>query len=223
MGNIYQHKFTWLKVAAAAYLAEMLLFGLLIGFDVFREAGSYIYILFLVGAGLLAGFALNLVCRYRRTVATYIAGHVLSCLAFVGYIAYYQRQNTPEPLNSHHHWKETIDASGDSISALIGSGNANASEKVLFDMEQRYPLGAYEWGLMATEPAKGDTSGRSGTICYIVYRLPEEDNRKYLNKYFVLGDSIAILYNKKDTASLEYRQFERHRSNYDTLFTELPH
>lgn len=205
-----QHTFTWLKVLAVAFIAELLFFFLYLHGDITYWLNQFVYILVFALAliGLFAGLLLNFIIKFRRPVLTYIIGHLLLVVCMV-----LSESGSPESFTSEV--KDHIEtAAVDTVVTGITSDSKQIIEQVIYKMEELYPYGAYQIVSINDRYVNGDSTGNSGTICDIVFSLKEENDKRYLSRYLLKGDSLRPMYTKKDTSSLEYKEY---RNNIKAL------
>lgn len=215
MGNLYKHRYTWLIVFLVTYIIEVLTAYVLLSFvagdaNIIANWGLYMMPLFVALAGLLAGLLINICTRFHRAVLCYIIGQVLSLICFYGYFKW-TPTNAPVEIPQEQNADPVEPSSG-----VFNRSTRTSLETVFFRMEQDYPLGAYVLDHFDTEYISNDTSGNSGIICTIMFTVPEE-NARYVSRYYALGDSLSAIYEKKDTATIEYQKFRKEMLKKDML------
>lgn len=220
VNNKPQHTFTWLKVFACFFIAGVLCLTIFInlGSDfpvenaptTFRLFNSFVFTV--VGitclAGLILGFLLNLLTKFRRPVVVYVAGQVLAiifCIVFV----YMQFKDSPfvhlsSPDTTLSQQAMTVDPTD--TTTIFKGDEKHAIEEVLYLMEQQYPFGAYVLEDIITKP------GNKGTVCTIVFTLSDEGDKKYISQYIVNEGAPQPVYIKKDTTSAGYIEYKLERT-----------
>lgn len=170
------------------------------GFVVLLSPWLHAIVLLFALAGLVIGLAVNAIFSFRRPVLFYALGHI----AMLAVALSFGQKNRAGPEESKL-MKDVspAPAPGD----VLPPPDKQAIEKVIYTMEEQYPLGAYEIGDIVTEYINNDSTGNSGLTCFIVYTLPEVGGKKYISKYFIKADSLSAIYTKKDTFSAEYKVF----------------
>jgi hypothetical protein len=198
-----RHTFTWLKVMAVAFVAELLFFFTYLHGDVSYWLNEFAYLLVFAVAliGVFVGLLLNLVTKFRRPVLTYAIGHVLLVVCIV-----LSESGKPESFTTEV--KDNIEASAiDTTVTGITGDSKQVIEQVIYEMEQLYPFGEYDIISIDDRYVNDDSSGSSGISCDIIFSLKEEDNKTYISRYLMKDNVLQPVYVKKDTNSSEYREY----------------
>ncbi len=206
MNNKPQHTFTWLKVLVPFILLEAILLSLKLNLENTLRNPSLFILLVTVPAllGLAIGLMLNFLTKFRWPVLIYIAGYVLSiffCIVFM-FVQFKDSLFVNEP--PYEAGPSTVDFTidTDDTTGPFKTDEKHAIEEVLYLMEQRYPLGAYELVDINTNSA-GD-----GVVCTIIFTIPEESNNKYISQYIVKEGAPEPVYIKSDTTSAAYLKYK---------------
>ena len=213
MPNKPPHTFTWLKVLAVFFTVEVLALALIIRAisDAFgsNKSTSFSYLLIFIGvsivslSGLLFGYLLNLLSKFKMTVLVYSLGHILALIAFfiIGYKQSETRTQEPATINS-----DMRPVTENAVTPPIIQGEEKiAIEEVIYLMEQQYPFGAYNIVDIVTEYHASDSSA---IVCTIVFTLSEENNKKYISQYLVRNGRLDVVYARQDTASSAYSEYK---------------
>lgn len=223
MGDLYKHKYTWLKVFLITYICEVLLAFVLLGLfagqkNLHADWGIYMMPLFIALIGLLIGFIINIFTRFRKAILCYIAGHLLTIIGVFMFMMW-SRSNYVHQEDFKEHNANFFKP----IEGILNDPTRHALEKVIYKMEETYPLGAYELNTTQTDYVLHDTTGNSGVICTIVFTLPEENNNRFISQYFVKADSFSAVYEKKDSTTMEYKKFRKEMLKLHEVVKESEH